>query len=58
VGVNINNYKSNPIVGKVIGAAYAAFGDGVHLALYVSASLMLFAALLSLVTLREEPQTP
>jgi len=58
VGVNINNYKSNPIVGKVIGAAYAAFGDGVHLALYVTAGLMFFAALLSLVTLRKEPQTP
>jgi MFS family permease len=55
VGVNINNYTSNPIVGKVIGAAYAAFGDGVHLALYVSAGLMFFAALLSLVTLRKEP---
>ena len=58
VGVNINNYKSNPIVGKVIGAAYAAFGDGVHLALYASAGLMFFAALLSLVTLRKAPQTP
>jgi hypothetical protein len=58
VGVNINNYKSNPIVGKVIGAAYAAFGDGVHLALFVSAGLMLFAALLSLVVLRKAPQTP
>lgn len=58
VGVNINNYQSNPIVGKVIGAAYAAFGDGVHLALYVTAGLMFFAALLSLVTLRKEPQTP
>ena len=58
VGVNINNYKSNPIVGKVIGAAYAAFGDGVHLALFVSAGLMFFAALLSLVTLRKAPQTP
>jgi EmrB/QacA subfamily drug resistance transporter len=58
VGVNINNYKSNPIVGKVIGAAYAAFGDGVHLALFVSAGLMFFAALLSLVVLRKAPQTP
>jgi len=58
VGVNINNYTSNPIVGKVIGAAYAAFGDGVHLALYVSAGLMFSAALLSLITLRKEPQAP
>jgi MFS family permease len=58
VGVNINNYKSNPIVGKVIGAAYAAFGDGVHLALFVSAGLMFFATLLSLVVLRKAPQTP
>ena len=58
VGVNINNYKSNPLVGKVIGAAYAAFGDGVHLALFVSAGLMFFAALLSLVVLRKAPQAP
>jgi len=57
-GVNINNYKSNPIVGKVIGAAYAAFGDGVHLALYVSAGLMFFAALLCLVTLRSGRGAP
>jgi EmrB/QacA subfamily drug resistance transporter len=54
VGVNVNNYKSEPIVGKVIGAAYAAFGDGVHVALYVSAGLMLFAAVLAAVTLRKE----
>jgi predicted MFS family arabinose efflux permease len=54
VGVNVNNYKSDPIVGKVIGAAYAAFGDGVHVALYVSAGLMLFAAILAAVTLRKE----
>jgi EmrB/QacA subfamily drug resistance transporter len=53
VGVNVNNYKANPIVGKVIGAAYAAFGDGVHLALYVSGALMLFAAVVAFVTLRK-----
>jgi EmrB/QacA subfamily drug resistance transporter len=53
VGVNISNYKSNPMVGKVIGAAYDAFGDGVHVALYVSAGLMLFAAILAGVTLRK-----
>jgi len=54
VGVNVNNYKSDPIVGKVIGAAYGAFGDGVHVAIYVSAGLMLFAAVLAAVTLRKE----
>jgi EmrB/QacA subfamily drug resistance transporter len=53
VGVNVNNYKANPMVGKVIDAAYGAFGQGVHVALYVSAGLMLFAALLAAVTLRK-----
>ena len=54
VGVNVGNYSSyGPIVGKVIGAAYASFGDGVHAALYVSAGLMLFAGVLAAVTLRE-----
>jgi MFS family permease len=54
VGANVGNYSSyGPIVGKVIGAAYAAFGDGVHAALYLSAGLMLLAGVLAAVTLRE-----
>ena len=54
VGANVGNYSSyGPIVGKVIGAAYASFGDGVHAALYLSAGLMLLAGVLAAVTLRE-----
>jgi EmrB/QacA subfamily drug resistance transporter len=56
VGINANNYStSNSEVAKVIGAAYSAFGDGVHAALYVSAGLVLLAGLLAFVTLREAP---
>jgi EmrB/QacA subfamily drug resistance transporter len=43
------------IVQEVIGAAYKAFGDGLHLALYLSASLALFAGLLAVITLRSQP---
>jgi EmrB/QacA subfamily drug resistance transporter len=53
VGVNVNNYKADPEVGKVIDAAYGAFGQGVHVAIYVSGGLMLFAAVLAAVTLRK-----
>ena len=53
-GATVGNYSSyGPIVGKVIGAAYASFGDGVHAALYLSAGLMLLAGILAAVTLRE-----
>ena len=56
VGINANNYStSNSEVAKVIGAAYSAFGDGVHAALYLSAGLVLLAGLLAFVTLRETP---
>src|SRR5271165_2128519 len=56
VGINANNYStSNSEVAKVIGAAYSAFGDGVHAALYLSAGLVLLAGLLAFVTLREAP---
>jgi EmrB/QacA subfamily drug resistance transporter len=55
-GINANNYStSNSEVAKVIGAAYSAFGDGVHAALYLSAGLVLLAGLLAFVTLREVP---
>jgi EmrB/QacA subfamily drug resistance transporter len=55
-GITASNYNThNSIIAKVIGAAYAAFGDGVHAALYLSTGLMLFAAVLAAATLRKEP---
>jgi len=41
------------LVQEVIGAAYQAFHDGLHAALYVSAGLALAAGLLALITLRQ-----
>lgn len=46
-----------PIVDKVIGAAYAAFGDGLHAAFYLSAALVIAAGLLAAALLREAPAT-
>ena len=43
------------LVAEVIGAAYTAFHDGLHAALYLSAGLALAAGLLALVTLRPHP---
>jgi EmrB/QacA subfamily drug resistance transporter len=43
------------LVQEVIGAAYTAFHDGLHAALYLSAALALAAGLLALVTLRSSP---
>jgi EmrB/QacA subfamily drug resistance transporter len=40
------------LVEEVIGAAYAAFHDGLHAALYLSAALALAAGLIALITLR------
>ena len=40
---------------EVIGAAYQAFKDGLHAALYLSAGLVLAAAVLSFITLRSRP---
>ena len=58
-GITAGNYNThNSIIAKVIGAAYAAFGDGVHAALYVSGGLMLLAGLLAAVTLRNGNRTP
>jgi EmrB/QacA subfamily drug resistance transporter len=55
-GITASNYNThNSIIAKVIGAAYAAFGDGVHAALYVSAAMMLLAGILAAVTLRKRP---
>ena len=45
------------IVQEVIGAAYTAFHDGLHAALYLSAGLMLGTGLLALITLRSRPLT-
>jgi EmrB/QacA subfamily drug resistance transporter len=54
-GITAGNYNTHSsIIAKVIGAAYAAFGDGVHAALYLSAALMLCAAVLAATTLRKE----
>ena len=43
------------IVQEVIGAAYTAFHDGLHVALYLSAGLVLAASLLAFITLRSRP---
>jgi len=43
-----------PLVAKVIGAAYTAFHNGLHAALYLSAGLMLAAGLLAAITLRSQ----
>ena len=43
------------LVQEVIGAAYQAFHDGLHAALYLSAGLALAAGLLALITLRVQP---
>jgi hypothetical protein len=39
----------------VIAAAYTAFRDGVHVALYLAAGLVLAAGLLALITLPSRP---
>jgi hypothetical protein len=39
-------------VTKVIDAAYASFGDGLHAALYLAAGLVIVAGLLAAATLR------
>jgi hypothetical protein len=43
------------IVEEVIAAAYTAFRDGLHVALYLAAGLVLAAGLLALITLRSRP---
>jgi EmrB/QacA subfamily drug resistance transporter len=40
------------LVGEVINAAYSAFGDGLHAALYLSAGLVLASGALAAITLR------
>jgi hypothetical protein len=43
------------IVQEVIGAAYTAFHDGLHVALCLSVGLVLAASLLAFITLRSRP---
>jgi EmrB/QacA subfamily drug resistance transporter len=53
---NTSGYSGfGKLVDEVIGAAYTAFGDGLHAALYLSAALVLAAGLLALITLRSRP---
>jgi EmrB/QacA subfamily drug resistance transporter len=53
---NTSGYSGfGQLVDEVIGAAYTAFGDGLHAALYLSAALVLAAGLLALITLRSRP---
>jgi predicted MFS family arabinose efflux permease len=52
-GITASNYNTHSgVVGEVVGAAYGAFSDGVHAALYVSGGLMIFAGLLAAIALR------
>jgi MFS family permease len=43
------------LIADVEGAAYAAFGDGLHAAFYLSASLVILAGLLAAFTLGNQP---
>jgi EmrB/QacA subfamily drug resistance transporter len=52
---NTSGYAYGKIVQEVIGAAYNAFHNGLHAALYLSAGLVLAAGLLALITLRSPP---
>jgi len=52
---NTNYGPFEHLVREVIGAAYTAFHDGLHAALYLSAALALFAALLTVITMRSQP---
>jgi hypothetical protein len=52
---NTNYGPFEKLVQEVIGAAYSAFHNGLHAALYLSAGLALAAGLLALITLRSQP---
>ena len=43
------------LISEVEGAAYAAFGDGLHAAFYLSAALVILAGLLAVITLGNHP---
>ena len=56
----INSYLSKyasegGLIAQVEGAAYAAFGDGLHAAFYLSAALVIVAGILAAVTLGKHP---
>jgi hypothetical protein len=52
---NTANYAGyGKLVQEVIGAAYTAFHNGLHAALYLSAGLVLAAGLLAAITLRSQ----
>jgi EmrB/QacA subfamily drug resistance transporter len=52
----LSQYASQSnLIDQVESAAYAAFGDGLHAAFYLSASLVILAGLLAAVTLRRLP---
>ena len=44
------------IVNQVIHAAYGAFATGLHDALYLSAALVIIAAIIAAITLRKRPE--
>ena len=43
------------LIAEVESAAYAAFGDGLHAAFYLSATLVILAGLLAAITLGNRP---
>ena len=52
IDVYLSKYASEGgLIAEVEGAAYAAFGDGLHAAFYLSAALVIFAGLLAAFTL-------
>jgi K+-transporting ATPase A subunit len=56
VNAYLNKYTSQGgLVTQVEGAAYGAFGDGLHAAFYLSAGLVIVAGLLAAVTLGRTP---
>jgi len=55
IPANTNYGPFEKLVQEVIGAAYSAFHNGLHAALYLSAGLALAAGLLALITLRSQP---
>ncbi|HEY0935135.1 MAG TPA: MFS transporter [Trebonia sp.] len=55
----LNRYSGQGgLITQVEGAAYSAFGDGLHAAFYLSAALVILAGLLAAVTLGRAPAGP
>jgi len=56
INVYLSKYASQGgLIAQVEGAAYAAFGDGLHAAFYLSAALVILAGLLAAITLGDRP---